>query len=94
MKARDSFSWPGSPPSEEVAGDARFAADRIIRKGIETHNACISFQVVQECLYTLLRKAEIRLSADETISGQRPGTLVPGACQPFTLLPSLRPHWP
>jgi predicted nucleic acid-binding protein len=41
-------------------------ADRIIRKGIETRNACISFQVVQECLNTLLCKAEIPLSTDET----------------------------
>ncbi len=41
-------------------------ADRIISKGIESHNACISFQVVQECLNTVLRKAEIPLSTDET----------------------------
>ncbi len=41
-------------------------ADRIIRKGIETHNACISFQVVQECLNTVLRKAEIPLSTAQT----------------------------
>jgi predicted nucleic acid-binding protein len=41
-------------------------ADRIIRKGIETRNACVSFQVVQECLNTVLRKAEIPLSTDET----------------------------
>jgi len=41
-------------------------ADRIIRKGIETHNACISFQVVQECLNIALRKAETPLSTDET----------------------------
>src|SRR5918998_6194954 len=41
-------------------------ADRIIRKGIETRDACISFQVVQECLNTVLRKAEIPLSTDET----------------------------
>lgn len=41
-------------------------ADRIIREGIETNNACISFQVVQECLNTALRKAEIPLSVDET----------------------------
>ena len=40
-------------------------ADRIIRKGIETRNACISFQVVQECLNIALRKAEIPLSSDE-----------------------------
>lgn len=41
-------------------------ADRIIREGIETRNACISFQVVQECLNTALRKAEIPLSTDQT----------------------------
>jgi predicted nucleic acid-binding protein len=41
-------------------------ADRIISKGIEFRNACISFQVVQECLNTVLRKAEIPLSTDET----------------------------
>src|SRR5215212_6229345 len=41
-------------------------ADRIIRKGIQSHNACVSFQVVQECLNTVLRKAEIPLSTDET----------------------------
>ncbi len=40
-------------------------ADHIIRKGIEIRNACISFQVVQECLNTALRKAEIPLSTDE-----------------------------
>jgi predicted nucleic acid-binding protein len=42
------------------------AADRIIRKGIETHDACISFQVVQECLNTALRKAEIPLDREQT----------------------------
>jgi predicted nucleic acid-binding protein len=41
-------------------------ADRIIRRGIETGNACISFQVVQECLNTVLRKAEIPLDTDQT----------------------------
>ncbi len=41
-------------------------ADNIIRKGIETRNASISFQVVQECLNTVLRKAEIPLTTDET----------------------------
>ena len=40
-------------------------ADRIIRRGIETGNACISFQVVQECLNTMLRKAEIPLDTDQ-----------------------------
>jgi predicted nucleic acid-binding protein len=37
-------------------------ANRIIREGVVTGNACISFQVVQECLNTVLRKAEIPLS--------------------------------
>jgi predicted nucleic acid-binding protein len=41
-------------------------ADCIIRRGIETGNACISFQVVQECLNTMLRKAEIPLDTDQT----------------------------
>jgi predicted nucleic acid-binding protein len=41
-------------------------ADRIIRKGIETRNACISFQIVQECLNTMLRKTEVSLNTDET----------------------------
>lgn len=41
-------------------------ADRIIRGGIETKSACISFQVVQECLNTALRKAEIPLSMEQT----------------------------
>jgi len=41
-------------------------ADHIIREGIEIRNACISFQVVQECLNTALRKAEIPLSTEET----------------------------
>lgn len=51
----------------EALDEHKFStADRIIREGIETNNACISFQVVQECLNTALRKAEIPLSADET----------------------------
>ena len=37
-------------------------ANRIIRRGIEAGNACISFQVVQECLNTIVRKAEISLT--------------------------------
>lgn len=40
-------------------------ADHIIRRGIETGDACISFQVVQECLNTALRKAEIPLTTGE-----------------------------
>ncbi|MEQ8857906.1 MAG: PIN domain-containing protein [Pseudomonadales bacterium] len=46
--------------------DARKAAvaDALIREGIETGNACISYQVVQECLNTVLRKAEVPLDHD------------------------------
>ncbi len=36
-------------------------ADRIVSDAVATESACISFQVVQECLNTVLRKAEIRL---------------------------------
>jgi predicted nucleic acid-binding protein len=39
-------------------------AGRIIREGVASGNAYISFQVVQECLNTILRKAEIPLSSD------------------------------
>lgn len=39
-------------------------AEEIIREGIETGNACISFQVVSETLNTVLRKAEIPLDSD------------------------------
>ena len=42
------------------------AADRIVRAGVELGNACISFQVVQECLNTILRKAEITMNTDQT----------------------------
>ena len=50
----------------EVSDEHKSAtADRIIREGIETRNACISFQVVQECLNTALRKAEIPLTVDQ-----------------------------
>lgn len=45
------------------ASDARKStvADAVIREGVETGNACISYQVVQECLNTILRKAEVPL---------------------------------
>jgi len=36
-------------------------AERIVSAGVATGNACISFQVIQECLNTVLRKAEIKL---------------------------------
>ena len=50
----------------ETADQAKATvANRIIREGIETGNACISFQVVQECLNTILRKAEIGLSTEQ-----------------------------
>ena len=40
-------------------------ADKLIEHGIETQTACISFQVIQECLNTATRKAEIPLTEDE-----------------------------
>lgn len=40
------------------------AAEKIIREALATGNACISSQVVQECLNVALRKAEVALSAD------------------------------
>ena len=40
-------------------------ADDLIEHGIDTQTACISFQVIQECLNTALRKAEIPLTEDE-----------------------------
>jgi len=50
----------------EASDESKSAtADRIICKGIETRNTCISFQVVQECLNIILRKAEVSLSTDE-----------------------------
>ncbi|MBN9462331.1 MAG: PIN domain-containing protein [Burkholderiales bacterium] len=36
-------------------------AERIVRQALLEGNACISFQVVQECLNTVLRKARIAL---------------------------------
>lgn len=51
----------------EALDDRKYAiAERIIRDGVSTGNACISFQVVQECLNTVLRKAEIPLDTDQT----------------------------
>ena len=40
-------------------------ADQLIGHGIETQTACISFQVIQECLNTATRKAEVPLTEDE-----------------------------
>lgn len=40
-------------------------ADELIILGIESQTACISHQVVQECVNTAVRKAEVRLTADE-----------------------------
>jgi predicted nucleic acid-binding protein len=39
-------------------------AERIVRDGLATGRGCISFQVVQECLNTALRKADLALSID------------------------------
>ena len=40
-------------------------AQELIRQGIESGNSCISFQVVQECLNTALRKALVPLGGHE-----------------------------
>lgn len=40
-------------------------AERLIRHGIASGAACISTQVVQECLNTAIRKAEIKLTRIE-----------------------------
>ena len=47
--------------------DARKAAiaQDLIRRGIESGEACISFQVVQECLNTALRKALVPLGGHD-----------------------------
>jgi predicted nucleic acid-binding protein len=39
-------------------------AEKLIRAGLATGTACISFQVVQECLNVALRKAEVALSTE------------------------------
>ena len=36
-------------------------AERIVRDALESERACISYQVVQECLITMLRKAKVAL---------------------------------
>lgn len=43
-------------------------AERIVRDALAGRNACISFQVVQECLNTVLRKAEVRLSPEAALN--------------------------
>jgi len=40
-------------------------ANDLIERGIATRTACISFQVIQECVNTAIRKAEVRLTEDE-----------------------------
>lgn len=40
-------------------------ADRLIRQGMTNGTACISFQVIQECFNTALRKADIPLTENE-----------------------------
>ena len=41
--------------------DKSAIADALIREGIATGNACISYQVVQECLNVIRRKAQVPL---------------------------------
>ena len=43
-------------------------AERIVRDGLANGNACISFQVVQECLNTALRKAQVALDIESARS--------------------------
>ena len=47
--------------------DARKAeiADELIEHGIATQKACISFQVIQECINAAIRKAKVPLTEDE-----------------------------
>ncbi|MFN0160666.1 MAG: PIN domain-containing protein [Burkholderiales bacterium] len=40
-------------------------AERIVSEALATGNACISFQVVQECLNTILRKARGTLQPEQ-----------------------------
>ena len=40
-------------------------AGKLIREGIRTGQACISFQVVQECLNVMVRHAEITLTTEQ-----------------------------
>lgn len=39
-------------------------ADRLVSQALHENSGCISFQVVQECLNTALRKSRIALSAE------------------------------
>ena len=40
-------------------------AERLIRNGLASGEACISFQVIQECLNTILRKASVPLDTED-----------------------------
>ena len=40
-------------------------ADELIEYGIQTQSACISHQVIQECVNVAVRKAEITLTGDQ-----------------------------
>ena len=53
------YQLDGSDPKKQAK------ADTIVREALGTGNACISSQVVQECLNVMLRKAEVPLSPDE-----------------------------
>ena len=41
-------------------------AERLVRDALQNERACISYQVVQECLNTILRKAVVALDAQGT----------------------------
>lgn len=46
-------------------GRKQALAERLVREALAAGDACISFQVVQECLNTLLRKARVVLQAEQ-----------------------------
>jgi predicted nucleic acid-binding protein len=50
---------------EHLDVDKATKAERLIEKGVANGTACISFQVLQECLNTALRKARTPLSVDQ-----------------------------
>jgi predicted nucleic acid-binding protein len=56
------YQLDGTDPRKQAV------AERIVRDGLANGNACISFQVVQECLNTVLRKAEVKLDAESARS--------------------------
>ena len=59
-------------------------ADRIVGDALASETACISFQVVQECLNTVLHKAEIALD-DASARAYLDTVLAPLYCVPSSI---------